>query len=795
MKKALLSIAVVVVVALAAVVQMQSVRADSNVESPGKPSNVSAEYQGERSISVSWDASPREKTGVRYQVFYRQSGTSAWTDASTPYSRPAGSATYSSNPIAVPTLGKYQVRVRACHFTVGSNTVCDNSAAATVQVGAVPAKPTGLKLKQAAHPNHDIHVTWDAVEDTDNYKIRWRAEDASLGDPMFATTTQATVPLDEYGAWVVRVEACNDAGCGKPASKTITTSILPPKQSGLTVETQKDSLFINVAWHDHGDHQYYILLRKPDEAYLGMRGSSRGGSTLRIKVDGYGDWVVGLQSCWPGISWGYVCRHFPIAEKRVSVEGTTPAGMSNFEVEDVSVRHPAIAVSWDEDPHATRYEIKWRKQGEEFKAGAVRQAPRGTTSVEIKLPKYSHKGWIVQARACNVNLCGPTVSQNDVQVEGITPGFMDNFEVEDVSARSPAIAVSWDEDPHATRYEIKWRERGEEFKPGNILETPHGKTSVKIELPNSYKGWVVRARACSANLCGPAVSQAVAVTIFVEVPQFDEIPNLSVDVKRASLQATAQWDYVRNATYYNVWHSNTTDGGMEHSVVRAATYSFYVPGYGTWDFVAQACNDDRCFAMTHKLLKVDPPEVASPTNLEIAHYRNRIVAVQWDSSHSAGRTLSPEKWQVCWDGSCVDQTDGGGSVKRYRLYPNATISSGGVVTVQGVATYESAQKLSEQASWTAPTVAPPANLRITQASGGSGVVQWDSIYEESSGALKPEGWQLCLDGESCIDRSARQLSGSYDNAAPGATITVRSVATSGSLRIVSDPISVIVPGN
>ena len=511
MKKALLSIAVFAVVALAAVFQMQPVRADSNVESPGKPSNVSAEYQGERSINVSWDASPREGAVVLYEVFYRQSGTSAWTNTNTPYRRPAGSDTYISNPIVVPTLGEYQVRVRACHFTAGSNTVCDDSAVATVQVGAVPAKPTGLELTQAAHPNHDINVTWDAVEDADNYKIRWRAEDASLGDPIFATTTQATVALDKYGAWVVRVEACNDAGCGKPASKTITTSILPPKQSGLTVETQKDSLFINVAWHDHGDHQYYILLRKPDEGYLGMRGSSRGGSNLRIEVQGYGDWVVGLQSCWPGISWAYVCRHFPIAEKTVSVEGTTPAGMSNFEAEDASVR-------------------------------------------------------------------------------------------------SPTIAVSWDEDPHATRYEIKWRERGEEFKPGNILEAPHGKTSVEIELPNSSKDWVVRARACSANLCGRAASQAVAVRFFLELPQLDEIPNLRVDVKRASLRATALWRDVRNATYYKIWYMNTADGGIEHHVVRASTHNFDGPGYGTWDFVVQACNDDGCFAMAHKRLKVDPPE-------------------------------------------------------------------------------------------------------------------------------------------------------------------------------------------
>ena len=249
MKKAVLSIALFAVVALAAVFQMQAVRADAAV-SPGKPSNVSVELRGERTLFVSWDASPRESTGILYRIFFRRTDASTWTPVVVGYSGIPGVSYSTDDPIVVPTLGRYQVRVKACNYYTSTTILCNNSDIATVQVGVVPAKPTGLKLKQAAHPSHDIKVTWDAVEGADNYKIRWRAEDASLGEPIFATTTHTTVPLDEYGAWVVRVEACNDAGCGKPASKAITTSILPPKQSGLTVETQKDSLFINVAWHD-----------------------------------------------------------------------------------------------------------------------------------------------------------------------------------------------------------------------------------------------------------------------------------------------------------------------------------------------------------------------------------------------------------------------------------------------------------------------------------------------------------------------------------------------------------------
>ena len=509
MKKALLSIAVLAVVALAAVFQMQPVRADSNHVSPGKPSNVSVELQGERTLYVSWDASPRERS-ILYEIFYRRSGAATWTPVAVGYEGNTGVSYSTRDPIVVPTLGKYQVRVKACNHYGGANILCNNSAAATVQVGAVPAKPTGLKLTQPLPLNHDINVTWEAVEGADNYKIRWRAEDASLGDPIFATTTQATIPLDEYGDWIVRVEACNDAGCGKPVAKTITTKILPPKQSGFTVETQMNSLFLNLAWHNHGDHQYFIMLRKPDKGYLGVRGSSRGGSTFRIKVGGYGDWFVGLQSCWPGISWWDVCRHFPIAEKRVSVEGTTPARMSNFEVKDVSSRHSAVAASWDEDPHATHYEVKW----------------------------------------------------------------------------------------------IKW---GKEFKPEHAANVPAGTNSFKTALP-SGQAWTVQARACNVNLCGPAVSETLSVTIVVQVPQFDEIQNLWVAVKHATLYGNASWDKVPGATYYKVWFADTATSGMTPHIYTSSHIDFYVPGHGIWDFVVQACNDDGCFAHAYKRLEVYPPK-------------------------------------------------------------------------------------------------------------------------------------------------------------------------------------------
>ncbi len=526
MKKAALSIAVVAVIALAAVYQMQPVRADSNVESPGKPSNVTAEYQGQRSINVSWDASPREGAVVRYEVFYRQIGTSTWTNANTAYKKPAGSDTYTSNPIVVPTLGKYRVRVRACHYTVGSNTVCDDSAAATVQVGAVPAKPGGLKLTQAGR-GHNINVRWDAVEDADNYKIRWRAADATLGDPIYASTTQATIQLDKYGEWVVRVEACNDVGCGKPASKTVTTQKLaPPAPSGVTAETQLNSLTIKLAWD-------FVYVRGEEIFY-------------KVKISPPNT----------GIYYEPMVMHFmPHTRINTTVEA-------------------------------------WRGYGR-YSVGAV---------------------------ACvrddaNRDVCSP-IAKTDIVVEGTTPAIMSNFEATDAGRKYTAMAVSWDKTEYATKYEIKWRKRREGFRHQDVLTVSGNKTSAEIRLPEAHD-WVVRARACNANLCGPWVTTSANVVVIIKAPVFVPIENLRVSMK-PNFNGTAYWDHVEGATYYKAWYPNRESGVLTLRTIPVKSpdyvaevgiiWGFGVPGPGLWDFVVQGCNDDGCFAAGHTLIDTNPPE-------------------------------------------------------------------------------------------------------------------------------------------------------------------------------------------
>lgn len=527
MKRVALSIAVFAVIALAVVFQMQSVRADSGVVSPGKPSDVSAQYLGESSISVSWNASPREGTAILYEVFYRQSGTSEWTPAIAEYTGTTGVAYSTDHPIVVPTLGEYQVRVKACNYYVGSTILCDNSAVATVQVGALPAKPKGLKLTQAGR-GHNINVRWDAVEDADNYKIRWRAADATLGDPTYSTTTRTTIHLDKYGEWVVRVQACNDAGCGKPASKTVTTQKLaPPAPSGVTAETSLNSLTIRLAWdfvYVRGEEIFYKTKLSPpntgayyESQVLHNRGHTRINTTLEA-WRGYGKYSAGAVAC---------------------------------------VRDDA-----------------------------------------------------------NRDICSP-IAKTDIVVEGTTPEAISNFEATDAGRNYTAMAVSWDKTEYATKYEIKWRKRREGFRHQDVLTVSGNKTSAEIRLPEAHD-WVVRARACNANLCGPWVTTSANVVVIIKAPVVVPIENLRVSME-PNFSGTAYWDHVEGVTHYKTWYPNRYTGVLtlrtipvkspDYAAEVGIIWGFEVPvGAGLWDFVVQGCNDGGCFAAGHTLVNTNPPE-------------------------------------------------------------------------------------------------------------------------------------------------------------------------------------------
>ena len=84
----------------------------------------------------------------------------------------------------------------------------------------VPAKPGGLEV--ATDPGSlDVELDWDDVDGADSYLVRWRpaGPETQLNDGVESESSDAVIAVDGFGQWVVRVQACNDAGCGPPVAE------------------------------------------------------------------------------------------------------------------------------------------------------------------------------------------------------------------------------------------------------------------------------------------------------------------------------------------------------------------------------------------------------------------------------------------------------------------------------------------------------------------------------------------------------------------------------------------------
>ena len=86
----------------------------------------------------------------------------------------------------------------------------------------LPSKPTGLSVSSTPG-SLAVAVDWNDVEGAVDYLVRWRVSGPGqkLNDGIRSASSDAQISVAGYGKWLVRVEACDEAGCGKPATKHI----------------------------------------------------------------------------------------------------------------------------------------------------------------------------------------------------------------------------------------------------------------------------------------------------------------------------------------------------------------------------------------------------------------------------------------------------------------------------------------------------------------------------------------------------------------------------------------------
>ncbi len=174
--------------------------------------------------------------------------------------------------------------------TGGSPAMADDS--------EVPAKPTELRIDtEPASP--DVSLDWDDVDGASHYWVRWRVAgpDNKLNEGVEVESSDATITLDSYGEWVVRLQACNDAGCGEHLAKRFTVEP-PAEPTGLQSDTEKGSLDIALDWDDvDGASRYWVRWRVAGPDNKLNEGVEVESSDTGITVADYGEWVVRVQAC------------------------------------------------------------------------------------------------------------------------------------------------------------------------------------------------------------------------------------------------------------------------------------------------------------------------------------------------------------------------------------------------------------------------------------------------------------------------------------------------------------------
>ena len=164
----------------------------------------------------------------------------------------------------------------------------------------IPAQPTNLAVIAEAG-SLDISATWDVLDGATSYRLRWRQSGGELevANAMTATDASATITVLEPGQWEVRLQGCNDAGCGPEVIRTVDVALAalnPPENFAVSVE--QGNLDLSATWDAvEGASSYKLRWRKSGGEFEAGNAITVSGTEATITVSSYGEWEVRLQAC------------------------------------------------------------------------------------------------------------------------------------------------------------------------------------------------------------------------------------------------------------------------------------------------------------------------------------------------------------------------------------------------------------------------------------------------------------------------------------------------------------------
>ena len=168
-------------------------------------------------------------------------------------------------------------------------------------LAVTPPGPVSNLAVSAEPGDPDLSATWDAVDGATSYQLRWRQSDGEFEADNATTVsdTTATITVTANGQWEVRVQGCNDAGCGPEASATATVALAPlDPPENFAVSVQRGELDLSARWDaEEGATSYKLRWRKAGGEFTAANAITVSDTNATITVSGYGQWEVWLQAC------------------------------------------------------------------------------------------------------------------------------------------------------------------------------------------------------------------------------------------------------------------------------------------------------------------------------------------------------------------------------------------------------------------------------------------------------------------------------------------------------------------
>ena len=170
-----------------------------------------------------------------------------------------------------------------------------------VEILRPPGEPQNLALS-ATPGSLDISATWDALDGATSYKLRWRQSGGEFEAANAATAadTSATITAPDYGEWEVRLQGCNDAGCGPEVSRDGGRRpwlVLNPSKD-FSISVEQGNLDLSAKWDEvEGSTFYRLRWRQPGGEFTDANTTTVTDTEATFTVSTYGEWEARLQAC------------------------------------------------------------------------------------------------------------------------------------------------------------------------------------------------------------------------------------------------------------------------------------------------------------------------------------------------------------------------------------------------------------------------------------------------------------------------------------------------------------------